>query len=581
VPVRVTISPVAGDDTASIQAAIDQVGNLPIQTDGYRGAVVLNAGVYDVTGTLRMNKSGVVLSGVGDGDDPLANTILRRTGTSTADVITAGGGSDDSFSSEITNTRRPITTPNVQVGSRTFAVSDATPYAVGDNVIIHHPSTAAWLAAMDNGGVTDANTWKPGEIEVRYHRYITAISGNSITVDAPIFMHLNQALSQSYLYKYNRAGVLTNLGIEDLQIDIVTAGPTSETHCEDAVTFVEAEDSWIRDCTIKHFWHAGVQFESSTRSTVYNVRAIDPHSVITGGRRYNFSTYHAQLILFENCFASYSRHGFVANGTSLDSGNVVLNGVLDHSLTFSEAHRRWSTGLLFDGITATNRGSVSDIMGFYNRGNYGTGHGWAAGHSVIWNCNAGGGKILVQKPPTAQNYAIGCFGNNTGSGPFAGAAGYIEGANTAGLQPVSLYLEQLSQRQLGGVTGAPTFSPAGGTYTGTQTITLIPPDTDATIRFTVDGSTPTATSGTPYASPISISANTTVRAIAVMVGRDPSAVASATYVIQPAPATPSPAPPVSGGGGGGGGAAEPRYLAGLMLLYLLRRRRGYSKSSKG
>src|SRR5687768_6869201 len=31
VPVVLTISPVAGDNTASIQAAIDQVGNMPVQ----------------------------------------------------------------------------------------------------------------------------------------------------------------------------------------------------------------------------------------------------------------------------------------------------------------------------------------------------------------------------------------------------------------------------------------------------------------------------------------------------------------------------------------------------------------------
>ena len=54
---------------------------------------------------------------------------------------------------------------------------------------------------------------------------------------------------------------------------------------------------------------------------------------------------------------------------------------------------------------------------------------------------------MVQKPPTAQNYAIGSFGNVTGVGPFAGPAGYREGANRSGLQPQSLYLEQLAQRR--------------------------------------------------------------------------------------------------------------------------------------
>lgn len=527
VPVRVTISPVSGDDTASIQAAIDQVGAMAVQADGYRGTVLLSAGVYDVAGTIRINFDGVVLAGVGDGDNSASNTILRRTGTSTADVITAGGGANDQFKGEVSGSRSQITTQMVQVGSRSFEVDTPGLYAVGDNVVILHPSTAAWITAMNNGGVTDANVWQPGEIDIRYHRYITAISGNTITVDAPVFNHLDRSLSQSVLYKYNNPGVLKNIGIEDLQVDIVTAGETSETHCEDAIQFVEAEDSWIRDCTIKHFWHAGVQFAGSTRCTAERVRAIEPHSVVTGGRRYNLSTYYAQLILFSDCFVSYSRHGFVNNGTSGDSGIVVLNGTIDHPLTFAEPHRRWSTGILYDGLVTTNRGTVNDIVGLYNRGNYGTGHGWAAGHSVIWRSDAAGGKILVQKPPTAQNYAIGNFGNVTGSGPFAGSAGFFEGTNTSGLVPASLYNEQLAQRQ---PLATPSFSPGGGSYTSVQTVT-ISAAAGTSIRYTTNGTTPTATTGTVYSSPVTISSTTTLKAVAYRTGWTTSSVRTATYTI--------------------------------------------------
>jgi hypothetical protein len=470
VPVVLTLSPVPGDDTASIQAAIDQAGTLPVQANGYRGTVLLTAGVYDVAGTVRVNKSGVVLSGAGDGADPATNTIIRRTGTSTATVIVAGSGTDTDFKPEVAGTRRAITTPRVSVGSRSFTVDDANGFRIGDPIILLHPSTAAWIAAMDNGGVTDTNTWRPGDIDIRYHRYITAISGNTIAIDAPVFNHLERSLSQSFIYKYEPSSILRNIGIEKLLVDIVTAGPESEDHALDAITFVGAEDCWLRDATMQHFVHAGVQFTNSTRCTVERARAIEPHSLVTGSRRYNFSTYHAQLILFRDSFASYARHAFITNGTSTDSGSVVLDSTSDHNLTFAEAHRRWSTGLLFDRLSTSNRSS-RDVYGFYNRGNYGTGHGWAAGHSVIWNTNADGGKILVQKPPTAQNYAIGCFGNVTGAGPFAGPAGYQEGSNLTGLQPQSLYREQVAQRQNSAappdVTApfAPTLSSTGSSST--------------------------------------------------------------------------------------------------------------------
>ena len=482
IPVVGTLSPTAGDQTARIQAAIDAVNALPVQANGYRGTLRLSAGVWEVVGVLRLRASGVVLAGVGAGDDPAANTILRRTGTAQDNVIQAGVRYD-SYKSEVPNSRAQITTPRVPVGSRSFEVDHPEYYRVGDAVILWHPSTQAWLDAVDRGGVTDANYWRPGEIDLRYHRYITGISGSTITVDAPVFNLLDRGLSQSTLFKYDSAHILRNLGIEKLQVEVMTAGEFSEDHAEDAIAFVGAEDSWIRDCTMKHFWHAGVQWEGSTRCTAERCRSVEPHSIVDGSRRYNFSMYQSQLILVQDCFADRARHAYVCNGTSLDSGIVFLNCVTDRALTSSEGHRRWSTGLLYDGLVATNRQNT-DILGLYNRGTYGTGHGWAAAHSVAWNCNAStGGRIWIQRPPTAQNYGIGCTGNITGTGPFAGPAGHIEGSNQAGLEPRSLYLAQLAQRLADASAPAITAAPASRTITPGDTTIFTVAATGANLTY--------------------------------------------------------------------------------------------------
>lgn len=82
----------------------------------------------------------------------------------------------------------------------------------------------------------------------------------------------------------------------------------------------------------------------------------------------------------------------------------------------------------------------------------------------------------------------------------------------------------------GGMAAAPQFSPAAGTYTAAQSVTLASATPGAVIRYTTDGSTPTA--GSPvYAGPLSVAASTTVKAYASATSLTDSAVVSAAYVI--------------------------------------------------
>jgi hypothetical protein len=78
---------------------------------------------------------------------------------------------------------------------------------------------------------------------------------------------------------------------------------------------------------------------------------------------------------------------------------------------------------------------------------------------------------------------------------------------------------------------APTFSPGGGTYSSAQSVTISSTTSGATIRYTTDGSTPTSTTGTAYSGPVTVSATTTLKAIASATGFADSAVSSATYTI--------------------------------------------------
>jgi sugar lactone lactonase YvrE len=79
----------------------------------------------------------------------------------------------------------------------------------------------------------------------------------------------------------------------------------------------------------------------------------------------------------------------------------------------------------------------------------------------------------------------------------------------------------------------PTFSPAGNTYSGDQSVTISCATSGATIHYTTDGSAPSGTSAT-YSAPISVAGNgtnETIKAIAAVSGMTDSDAASATYII--------------------------------------------------
>lgn len=85
-------------------------------------------------------------------------------------------------------------------------------------------------------------------------------------------------------------------------------------------------------------------------------------------------------------------------------------------------------------------------------------------------------------------------------------------------------------------TTPPTFTPPGGSYTSTQTVTIADATRDAAIYYTTDGTTPT-TASKVYNAPIAVTTTgTTLKAIAIAPGYPQSAVATAVYTITTPPA---------------------------------------------
>ena len=116
---------------------------------------------------------------------------------STADFALRISGSG----SATLGTTTAITDAYVPSGASSFGVSDASGFAVGDTVYVQRPVTSAWVAFM---GMNDlktsdgaADTWiAPGTVH-QWDRTVTAVSGNQITVDAPISDSIDAKYAQA------------------------------------------------------------------------------------------------------------------------------------------------------------------------------------------------------------------------------------------------------------------------------------------------------------------------------------------------------------------------------------------------
>ena len=456
VPVIMTIGPIAGDNTTHIQNAVDKIGTMAVDSLGVRGALLLQAGTYFIDGIVRISHSGVVLRGVGEGEDANSNTILIARGNTpeNRDVIQVGARTARDWRDRVSGTTSMVTSPYLPVGVKTISLTDIERWNVGDHLVLYHPSTDAWLQTINYGDTDSDDPWREGDLDLYYYRQIIAVDllEEKITLDVPIYDHLDLALSQAVVYQPDRSDLRDHIGVENLRIVIETQGVEDEVHAKNGVKFINVEDCWANQVTVLHFTYAGFDTRFANRVSVLNCNALEPHSLITGARRYNFAVgAWSNNILFQDCFATEGRHSFVSNGASTVSGVVFHRSESDIDYSASEGHRRWSQALLFDNLRFTNS-ETRNVLGLYNRGDFGTGHGWSTVHGVAWNVSVPLNRgIIIQKPPLRQNYAVGCRGIFSNAPPFQHPKGVVEIPNREPI-PVSLYEQQLAYRLAGNVT---------------------------------------------------------------------------------------------------------------------------------
>jgi hypothetical protein len=119
-------------------------------------------------------------------------------------------------------------------------------------------------------------------------------------------------------------------------------------------------------------------------------------------------------------------------------------------------------------------------------------------------------------------------------GPFAGNSN----STPANAPAVSAAFGGFENTPTASTVATPTFTPLSGTsFSSTLSVTIADSTPDSTIYYTTDGSTPT-TSSSVYSGAITLSASTTVNAIATANGDTQSELASASYTVAAASGAP-------------------------------------------
>lgn len=437
VPVVKIIQPATtGSSAEIIQSAIDEVSRRNPDQNGFRGTILLKKGTYIVPDIIRIKTSGIVLRGEGDSGN---GTNIVSTATKQVSLLTISG---EGKPTEVPGTRVDITDAYVPVGAKSFTVERTSHLKVGDRIMVFQPTNDQWVKDLKMDQIVErpgTKQWKASEYSFQFERIITGIEKNKIFLDNPVVSAIDKKYGGGQIYRYTYEGRISEVGVEQIRFISSYESDTAENHAWNAVQFDKIENGWARNISSRFFGNSCVTLENYARNiSVLNSTCLDAKSVITGGRRYSFNNT-GQLNLFMYCQATEGRHDFVT-GARVCGPNAFVHCSATNTHSDIGPHHRWAIGTLYDNITTDGEINVQD------RGNWGSGHGWAGITQIIWNCTAR--KATVQSPwAVGKNYCIGLKGEKN-PGRFKDRPdGEWEGHNRRGLEPASLYEAQLRDRK--------------------------------------------------------------------------------------------------------------------------------------
>ncbi|KAG0308581.1 hypothetical protein BGZ98_007560 [Dissophora globulifera] len=478
VPVMERLSPRAGadsnmdkgDDTERIQNALDRVSKttktMVRRNDVVpKGALVLERGVYRISKPLKIYSSGILFRGDPKGGSRI---VFQWEPTGPRYAIEVEGDTDEMLE----DTRVPIISDYTPVGSPWLALDPTyiqeAGLTVGDQIVVTRIGNERWVKDI---GMDDFNSDKKGvkpwkKMSGRMYRSIRSLNLQTgvIQLDAPIPVSISRRYGGGFVTKY-RDGKIRALGIQFLDMVFPNnIGRTKNDMLDEEgrgskdyrFSYEIFANYALRvDCAchmyISHitsaFFHNFVSLGSDVHHiTMDSVVHSYPDEMLSGQSAFQLS---GQLVLIKNSLSQGSFHFFVdinhvmgpnvfhrSMGTNV--GKTQQPIPLDFAPGEVGPHMKFCTGILVDQVVTD--GSIQIV----NRGDMGTGQGYAGANSVVWNSRAREG-ILTHRARGFQNFVIGSETLEAEDRQPWDSHGWKEHLGSEVL-PGSLYLRQLSDR---------------------------------------------------------------------------------------------------------------------------------------
>ena len=338
------LSPLKGDNTARIQAALDEI----------TGVVLLGPGEYEVEGTLAITKSNVVLRG--------DHATIRLTGKPHRFLDIHGAGTW-----HIEGEPAKIIDAYVPSGADSVRVAGAGAFHAGDHVLIQRPVTGEWVHFMGMDTLVrdgKPQTWIKAGSVIRTDRVVKSVAGDRITFDVPLPDPLDAKFTAATIVRYTFPGRLHEVGVEGLRItapfeDIPITGPQFTALRIDA-----AEDAWVRDLDIRETQNGITIGAAAKRVTFDNVRIAHSEAHSGAAAPADFAIQGTQILL-NRCAVTGEGTWPVVTQAQVMGPNVVLNFAADHAGI--APHQRWATGLLVDGARLPGATERKQGLAFSNR----------------------------------------------------------------------------------------------------------------------------------------------------------------------------------------------------------------------